>query len=161
MREKNVEQWVREPDHILEVMKGIVRPTQESIRVPLGSSSAPSLVTKLQGRIKQKKIFNLQTLSTEYDLPDLKSLKTIYFSKNIDHHSADPVADAAVLMDAPLEALHTLQVPVQTFDNNGYILHRLRCTGPERFPQTNQRHDWVFVRRRPRSRSNTPGSLDG
>ena len=38
-------------------------------------------------------------------------------------------------MDAPLQAFNPLRALVQTFNNNGHIIHRLRCTGPDLFRQ--------------------------
>ena len=80
---------------------------------------------------------------------------------NLYKSSPDAAPDAARVCDYPLEAYNTLQVPVWTFDNNGHILHRIRCTGPELFRKQERRHDWVFVRRRPSSPDKIPGSLDG
>ncbi|KAF8442596.1 hypothetical protein BGX38DRAFT_1144070 [Terfezia claveryi] len=40
-----------------------------------------------------------------------------------------PETDVARLMDAPLEAFITLQVSVLTFNNDGQMIHHLRCTG--------------------------------
>ena len=115
----------------------------------------------VQGRIDNQKIYSLASLAAHYDLTDLLTLTAQYFVKNLFKSAPDPDFDAAHLVDAPVEAFNTLQVPVQTFNNDGHILHHVRCTGPGLFRQEQSRHDWVFVRRRPPSPSKTPGSLDG
>ena len=76
-------------------------------------------------------------------------------------HSQDPRSDAAGLMDSPLEAFYTLQVPVKTLNNDRHLLYRIRCTGLELFRHQDPRHDSIFVGSRPPSAQTTPGSLDG
>ena len=159
MREKNIEQWAKELKHMPEDVRSVIHPTRTNIRAPPGSPPS-QLLTKVQGRIDSRMVYNLETLASYYELPDLKMLTTDYLIHRTFQSSRDPVSDAGRLMDAPLEAFNTLQVPVQTFNNDGHILHHLRCTGPDLFRKTDNRHDWVFVRRR-RSGRNQVGSLNG
>ena len=51
-------------------------------------------------------------------------------------------------------------MPIPTFDNNGHIIHMIRCTEPELFRKQERRHDWVFVRRKKATNDKIPGSLD-
>jgi len=51
-------------------------------------------------------------------------------------------------MDAPPEAFNTLQTGVPTFNDDGYTIHHVRCTGPNLFRKQDRRNDWVFIRRR-------------
>jgi len=65
-------------------------------------------------------------------------------------------------MDARLEAFNTLQVAVPTFNDDGYNLHRMRCTGPKLFRKQDRRNDWVFIRRRKATAgTKVTGGLDG
>lgn len=159
MREKNIAQWKTELDHIPEDVTKVLRPTSTSIHIPLGSPPC-KIVTKLQGRVNPKNIYNLDTLADQYNLPDLQTLTKRYLI-HIYHTSAQPTSDATRFKDAPIEAFHTLQIPVPTFDNDGHILHNVRCTGPELFRKHEKRNDWIFVRHRPASLTAKPGSLDG
>jgi len=71
-------------------------------------------------------------------------------------------SDVAHLVDAPREAFNTLQVAVPTFNDDGYNLHRIRCTGPNLFQKQEKRHDWLFVRRRKANVGiKVAGGLDG
>jgi len=63
-------------------------------------------------------------------------------------------------MDAPLEAFNTLQVPIPTFNDDRYLLHQIRCTGPNLFRKQEKRNDWVFIRRR-KSATQVQGGLNG
>ena len=159
MRENNIAQWAKELEHIPADISGIPRPTPLRIHIPPGHSSI--LTKRLQGRMLSKTIYNPATLATNYELPDLQALTIKYLIHNTFKGFPNPDSDAARFINAPLEAFHTLQVPVQTFDNDGHIIHRVRCTGPNLFRKTEKRHDWIFVRRRPSSPNKIPGSLDG
>ncbi|KAF8453244.1 hypothetical protein BGX38DRAFT_423396 [Terfezia claveryi] len=75
--------------------------------------------------------------------------------------SSDTETDVARFMDAPLEAFVTLQVAVPTFNDDGHMIHRLRCTGGKLFRKQDERHDWVFVRRHKSLQGKVPGGLDG
>ena len=66
-------------------------------------------------------------------MPDLAKLTMKYLTNNTYQSDPNPATVAAHLIDAPLVAFHTLHVPVLTFDNSGYILHKLRSTGPKLF----------------------------
>jgi hypothetical protein len=162
MREQNIIQWSEELDTIPGDILRVLRPspTLGGIHIPCGAP--PSCIsTKLKGRINPKTVFNLKTLATYYHLPDLQALTTLFLMNNIYNASPDPTSDAAHLVDAPLDAFHTLQMAVKTFDDNGYILHKLRCTGSQSFQKQGPRNDWVFVRRHPPAPNKIPGSLDG
>ena len=93
-------------------------------------------------------MYNIHTLQAIYELPDLQTLTGSYLCHNHPLISSEqPDSDVACLMDAPLEAFNTLQVIVPTFNDNGYNLHRIRCTGPNLFRKQDRRNDWVFIRR--------------
>ena len=47
------------------------------------------------------------------------------------------------------------------FDNDGYNIHRLRCSGPELFRKREERNDGVFVRCQKAKPRQTPGGLNG
>ena len=160
IREKNLEQWCLEHNHIPAHIRDILRPTPPSALIPPGSSPT-SLATKLQGRIDLKKIYDLDTLTTLYELPDLQNLTTEYLISNTYKHSPDPATAAAHLTDAPIEAFNTLSIAVPTFNNDGHIVHKVRCTGLQLFRKKEQRQDWVFVRHHPASAKAIPGSLNG
>ena len=132
MREKNIAQWDRELEHIPEDVSKVLRPTPGSIHVPHGY---PCPHIKLQGPINSKHVHNLQTLATHYKIPELQSLTQVYLVKST--LEADPLH----CMNAPIQVFHTLQMPVKTFYNNGYIIYRLQCTDPHLFRQNEQRHD--------------------
>ena len=124
-------------------------------------SSPPSNISiKIMGIITPKNAYNLTSLANYYSLPDLQSLATD-FMMSLYKSSPDAAPDSARVCDYPLEAYNTLQVPVRTFDNNGHILHRIRCTGPKLFRKQERHNNWVFVRHRPSSPDKIPDSLDG
>jgi len=132
MRERNLEEWTTELEHIPQHMKGVLRPTRAGLPLPLGTP--PYLrQMRLQGPISTRRIFDLSTLQDHYQLPDLKALTTQYLIRNPFQDGQEPQASADQLMDVPLEAVNTLQVPIPTFNNDGYLLHRIRCTGPNLF----------------------------
>ena len=136
MREKNIEQWCKELEHIPEDVRGVIHPTHTSTHIPLGLHP-PNLPIKLQGRIDSNDIYNLETLAAHYDLPDLQTLTSQYLFSSIFKSSSD----LAHLINAPLEAFRKLRVPVEAFDHDRYILHDLRCTGPDPFRNGEGRHD--------------------
>ncbi|KAF8432913.1 hypothetical protein BGX38DRAFT_1290766 [Terfezia claveryi] len=84
-----------------------------------------------------------------------------YLARNHYAQSSNPETDVTRLQDAPLEAFHTLQVAVPTFNGDGHMLHHVRCTGGKLFRNQDERHDWVFVRRRKSAQEKVPGGLDG
>jgi len=150
MRERNIQQWLSELHHIPREIRDVVHPTCPSIHLPrdVGGNFTRS---KLQGRMYNKTIHNIQTLQTVYELPDLETLTGSRLRRNQlePHISSEQLdSDFARLMDAPIKAFNTLQVAVPTFNDVGYNLHRMRCTGPNLFRKQDRRHDWVFVRRR-------------
>ena len=160
MKEQNIMQWSEELDRIPRDILKVLRPTPEGIHIPRGAS--PSCIsTKMKGRINPITVFNLRTLAMYYCLPDLQALTTLFLMSNTFKTSPDPALDAAHLEDAPIQAFQTLQIAVKTFDDNGYILHNIRYTGPQSFHKQAPHHDWVFVRRRPPAPDKIPGSLDG
>jgi hypothetical protein len=160
MRDRNIEQWCNELEHITGEIRAIVRPTRASLHIPSGSARELTH-TILQGRLNLKTIYNIQTLQERYELPDLRTLTSMYLLRNAFPELTNPEPDVERLMDAPLEAFHTLQVAVPTFNDNGHFIHRLRCTGKDQFRGQDQRNDWVFVRRRKPSATKIEGALDG
>jgi len=51
---------------------------------------------------------------------------------------------------------------VARFHDDGYNLHRMRCTGPKLFRKQDRRNDWVFIpRRRATAGTKVKGGLDG
>jgi len=159
MRERNLEEWTTELEHIPQDIKGVIRPTHPSLHLPQGTPLDLRQM-RLQGPISTRRIFNLSTLQDHYQLPDLKALTTRYLIRNPFQDAQEPQASADQLIDAPLEAFNTLQVPIPTFNNDGYLLHRIHCTGPNLFRKQEKRNDWVFVRRR-KSATQVQGSLRG
>ena len=162
MRERNIQQWLTELDHIPEDIRDIIPPTRPGLHLPRDVS--PDLTrSKLQGRICNKTIHNTHTLQTIFELPDLQTLTSIYLRCNQIHglsHQVD--SDVARLLEAPVEAFNTLQVAVPTFNDDGYNLHCMRCTGPHLFRKQDKRSDWVFIRRRKAARgTKVTGGLDG
>src|SRR5258706_5242904 len=155
MREKNLEQWSQELEHIPADIQSVIHPTRPGIHLPRGTPPEERTV-KLQGRIDTKMTYNLHTLEVHYQISDLQELTMIFLTQN--SYTPSYIYD---LKHAPLEAFNTLQVPVPTFDNDGHVLHKLRCTGPDLFRQQEKRHDWVWVRRRQSAANPIPGSLDG
>jgi len=90
---------------------------------------------------------NIQTLQAIYEFPDLQTLTGTYLCHSYALISSEQLdSDVECIMDAPLEAFNTLQVTVPTFNDDGYNLHRIRCTGPNLFRKQNRRNDWVFIR---------------
>ena len=160
MREQNIAQWSRELENFPRDILRVLRPTPQDNHIPRGAP-ASSISTKVKGPISQKKVYNLQTLASYFCLADLEELTTAYVINNIYQDNPHATPDASRLADTSLGAYNTLQIPVLTFDDNGHIWHKCRCTGPEPFRQKDPRHDWVFVWRQPSSRDKTPGSLDG
>ncbi|KAF8414436.1 hypothetical protein EV426DRAFT_579176 [Tirmania nivea] len=53
------------------------------------------------------------------------------------------------------------EVAIPTFNGDGHMIHHIRCTGGELFRKQDQRHDWVFARRRGQTGKSTPGALNG
>ena len=157
MRELNIAQRNLELQTTPEDTTKVLRPTLSGNHLPGGIHVS----MKLQGRIVPKKAYNLETLAKYYSLPDLQDLTKIYLIHNTFKSSPDPTADAACLQDSGLEAFHTLQVPVPYFDHDGYIIYKVRCTGPDLFRKKEQGYDWVFVRRQASSPNKIPGSQDG
>ena len=147
MQEYNIGQWAKEVKDMPEDTRGILRLTPPNIILSI-ETPLSELTLKLQGRLNPKQVFNLQTLAAEYELPELPALTKDFLISHIYNDSVGAATDAADLMDAPLEAFHTLEVPLQMFNNSGHILHKLRCTRPYKFLHGDQLHDWVFVRRR-------------
>ena len=160
MGETNLAQWCLELNHIPAHVRDILCPTPDSILIPLGSSPN-SLATKLQGRIDVKKIYNLATLATLYQLPELQNLTTRYLISNTYKHFPDPATAAARLTHGRLEPFNTLRIAVPMFNNDGHIIYTLRCTGLQLFRKKEQRHDWVFVWRCTASAKAIPGSFNG
>ena len=101
-------------------------------------------------------IYNLHTLEVYYQISDLQELTMIFLTQNA--YTPNYIHD---LKHAPLEAFNTLQVPVPTLNNDGHVLHKLHCIGPNIFRQQEKRHDWVWVQRRQSADNPIPGSLDG
>jgi len=65
-------------------------------------------------------------------------------------------------MDAPLEAFNTLQVAVPTFNDDGYNLHCMRCTGPNLLRKQDRHNDCVFIRhRKATAGTKVTGGLNG
>ena len=162
MRDLNIAQWSKEiPAFSPDIIK-VLRPTPRRLHVPPGSP-ASCLYPKLQGRVGLKQVYNLLTLANYFSLPDLQPLTNDYMVNNIFKSSSDPTANATRLKGSRLEAFNTLQVPVLTCDDNGRIFHVLRSTEPKLLRNQGQRHEWVFVRRRPSSldKDKIRGSLDG
>ncbi|KAF8427653.1 hypothetical protein BGX38DRAFT_1278672 [Terfezia claveryi] len=158
MREKNIAQWVTELPHIPDEIRTILHPTTWGIHLP--RDAVPDQTRhKLQGLINTKDIHNLQTLQTLYQLPDLLSLTSTFLACNYPQ-SSDLESDVTRLQHTPVEVFNTLQVAVPTFNDNGYMLHHLRCTGGK-FRNQDERHDWVFVRRRKSAPGKAPSGLDG
>ncbi|KAF8418320.1 hypothetical protein EV426DRAFT_679831 [Tirmania nivea] len=147
MRERNLEQWIADLSHIPDEIRSIIRPTRQGLH--LSRDAAPELTRrKLQGPLTRTDIYNLETLQKLYQLPDLRALTRTYLARHHYAQSSDPESDMTRLQDAPLEAFHTLQVAVPTFNGDGHMLHHVRCTGGKLFRNQDERHDWVFVRRR-------------
>ena len=156
MKELNIAQWSEDIEEFPADICKVLRPTPRGVHIPPGSP-ASSLSTQLKGLITPKKAYNLDSLANYFSLPDLQSLTADYMM----NMSPDAAPDAGRLGHYPLEAYNTLQLPVPTFDNNGHIIHMIRCTGPELFRKKERRHDWVFVRRRKATNNKISGSLDG
>ena len=70
------------------------------------------------------------------------------------------MSDAESVLGNPVEAFNTLEIPVAYLDGKQYILHHLRCTGPEKFREKGPRSDWVWVRRQAKSKT-IFGELNG
>jgi len=162
MRKRNIQQWLTELDHISKDIRDVIHPTCPSLHLPQ-DVSADLTRSKLQGRMCNKTMYNIQTLQAIYELPDLQTLTGSYLRHNHPLISSEQLdSDVARLMDAPLEAFNTLQVAVPTFNDDGYNLHRMRCTGPKLFRKQDRRNDWVFIRRRKATAgTKVTGGLDG
>ncbi|KAF8439589.1 hypothetical protein BGX38DRAFT_1318767 [Terfezia claveryi] len=160
MRERNLEQWIRDLPNMPDAIRTIVTPPRLSLHLP--SDADPEIMrTKLQGQLTVKDIHDLETLQTHYKLPDLLTLTARYLARYPYRQSSDPETDVAHLIDAPLEAFITLQVSVPTFNDDGQMIHHLRCTGGKLFRNQDERHDWVFVRHHKSSKGKVPDGLDG
>ncbi|KAF8447121.1 hypothetical protein BGX38DRAFT_1142934 [Terfezia claveryi] len=105
-------------------IRTIVTPLRLSLHLP--SDADPEIM---------RNIHDLETLQTHYKLPDLLTLTARYLARYPYRQSSDPETDVAHLMDAPLEAFITLQVSVPTFNDDGQMIHHLRCTGDVISPQ--------------------------
>jgi len=162
MRERNIQQWLTELDHISKDIRDVIDPTRPSLHLPQ-DVSANLTRSKLQGRICNKTIYNIQTLQAIYELPDLQTLTGSYLRHNHPLISSEQLdSDVARLMDAPLGAFNTLQVAVLTYNDDGYNLHRIRCTGPYLFRKQDRRNDWVFIRhRKATAGTKVTGGLNG
>ena len=145
IRELNIAQWSEDIEDFPWDICKVLRPTPRAAYIPPGSSPS-DISIEISGIITPQNAYNLISLANYFSLPDLQSLATD-FVMNLYKSSPDAAPDAALLGNYHLEAYNTPQVPVPTFDNNGHILHRIRCTGPELFRKQDRRHDWVFVRR--------------
>ncbi|KAF8431495.1 hypothetical protein BGX38DRAFT_1146612 [Terfezia claveryi] len=137
MRERNLVQWISDLSHMPDEIRSIIHPTHKSLH--LSSDAAPELT---------RYIYNLETLEKLYQLLDVRALTMTYLACNHYAQSSNLETDVTRLQDAPLEAFHTLQVVVPTF--NGKL-----------FRNQDERHDWVFVRRRKLAQEKVPSGLDG
>jgi len=142
MREKNLEQWIKELEHIPKETRDIIRSTRAGIHLPK-ELQPYKRATKLLGRINMRQIYNLRTLEAEYQLLDIQSLTMKYLTNNLYYDSA---FDASHLRSTILEAFHTLQVTIPTFNDDSDTIHHAHSTGSELFRKREQRSDWVFVR---------------
>jgi len=148
MWEWNIQQWLTELDHISKDIRNVIHPTRPSLHLPQ-DLSADLTRSKLTGRMCNKTMYNIQTLQAIYELPDLQTLTGGYLRHNHPFMWSEELEpDVARRMDSPLEALNTLQVPVPTFNDNGYNLHRIRWIGPNLFRKQDRHIDWVFIWRR-------------
>ena len=89
---------------------------------------------QLQEPVDSKSIYNLESLASEYQLPDLAELTRTNFGTDATHQSSYNV-----------KAFISLRMPVPLFDGNGYILHHLRCTSTRSFQGSAPRCDWIWV----------------
>ena len=87
-------------------------------------------------------MYNIQTWQAIYKLTNLQTLTGSYLGHNHPLTSSVQLdSDVARLMDDPPKAFNTLQVAVLTFNDDGYNLHRMRCTGPKIFRKQDRRND--------------------
>ncbi|KAF8441952.1 hypothetical protein BGX38DRAFT_1144152 [Terfezia claveryi] len=94
-------------------------------------------------------------------LPQYSTEISRYLARYPYRQSSDTETDVARLMDAPLKAFITLQVAVPTFNDDGHMIHHVRCTGGKLFRKQEERHDWVFVRRHKSTQGKVSSGLDG
>ena len=80
-------------------------------------------------------------LASYFYLGDLEERTTAYVIDNIYQDNPHAAPDAFRLADTCVVGYNTLQIPVLTFDDNGHIWHKYRCTGPEPFRQNGPHHD--------------------
>jgi len=148
MWERNIHQWLTELDHIPKDIHDVIHPMRTNFYLPQ-DVSADLPRSKLQGRMCNKTMYNIQILQAIYEPPDLQTLTGSYLRHNHPLILSEQLdSDVARLMDALLEAVNILQVVLPTFNDDGYNLHRMRCTGPNLFRKQDRRNDWVFIRRR-------------
>jgi len=81
MRERNIQQWLTELDHISKDIRDVIHPTRPSLHLPL-DVSADLTRSKLQGRMCNKTMYNIQTLQAIYELPELQRLTGSYLRHN-------------------------------------------------------------------------------
>jgi len=136
---------MKELKDIPEEMREIIRPTRDRIHLSRGSQPYQRS-SKLQERISMHYIYDLRSLETEYQLPNVRSLTMIYLADNLYSASNNLAFELSHLISAPLEVFNTLQVAIPTFNEDGDTIHHARYIGPELFRKWEQRSDWVFVR---------------
>lgn len=157
MLENNLLAWSKELPFLLSITSDIHRKSNHDHQTE-NLSSDNLLPWKIQGCQNNNKPISLAQFSELYGLPDLQELTHYYFIKNILY---DPVSNADTLLTYAVFYYNTLRVSVCSHDKRTFIIHYIRSTGPKRFRNGSPRADWVWLRRRPRSSSAPPGSLNG
>jgi len=103
-------------------------------------------MSKLQVRMCNKTMFNIQTLQAIYEVPNPQTLTGSYL-----HHkhplisSTHMDSDFAHFIDALLKAFNALQVTVPTFNNDWYNLYHMRSSGANIFQEQDRCNDWVII----------------
>jgi len=83
-------------------------------------------------------------LAAELDIPLLLQRFSAYLTLNVADVRAVP--DLESISRYMVHYYNTLSVPVEEFQGDGDVMHKIRWTGKERFRQKKKpRADWVWV----------------
>jgi len=108
----------------------------------VGMGPQTQMYMRQQSKIDLREVSNLEDLELRIGLCDLKLPMETFLGQELQGSSAD----IARLSDT-IQAYQALEIPVPRFNGEGFVIHRVQCTGVEAFRGGEGRSDWIWSKR--------------